>query len=69
MSFSQVIAELPRLTVAERQQLIRRALELDDSPLSSADEALVESRLTSHRANPASSVPLAKMKKRLRSRA
>lgn len=66
MSFSQVIEELPRMTIAERQTLIRRALELDDAPLSPADEALVESRLAAHRANPDSSVPLAEMKKRLR---
>jgi hypothetical protein len=55
------------MTTAERQQLIRRALELDDAPLSSADEALVESRLAAHRAHPDSSVPLKEMKKRLRS--
>lgn len=55
------------MTTAERQQLIRRALELDDAPLSSADEALVESRLAAHRAHPDSSVPLEEMKKRLRS--
>jgi hypothetical protein len=67
MSFNQVIAELPRMTVAERQQLIRRALELDDAPMSSAEETLVESRLAAHRADPASSVPLAEMKKLLRS--
>ncbi|HEV2330622.1 MAG TPA: hypothetical protein VGY56_17715 [Verrucomicrobiae bacterium] len=59
MSFTQVIDELPRMTPAERQQLIRRALELDDAPLSSADEALVESRLAAHRADPESSVPKA----------
>ena len=62
MSFSEVIEELPRMTTAERQQLIRRALELDDVPLSSADEALVESRLAAHRANPDSSVSLSEMK-------
>jgi hypothetical protein len=55
------------MTMAERQRIIRRALELDDPPLSSADEALVESRLAAHRANPGSSAPLAEMKKRLRS--
>ncbi len=34
MSFNAVIAEPPRLTFEERQILIRRALELDDPPLS-----------------------------------
>jgi hypothetical protein len=67
MSFAQVLQELPALTVEQRQVLMRRALELEDSPLSDADEALVESRLAAHKKNPASSVPLDEMKQRLRS--
>ena len=65
MSFNEVIAELPRLTFEERQILIRRALELDDRPLSAADEELVEARLTEHHADPSSSVPLDELKRRL----
>ena len=68
MSFAQVLEELPALTVEQRQIVIRRALELDDPPLSDADEALIEARLAAHRANPESSVPLEEMKARLRSR-
>jgi putative addiction module component (TIGR02574 family) len=68
MSFNEVIAELPRLTFEERQILIRRVVELDDPPLSADDEALVEERLAQHHADPASSVPLDEMKRRLRSR-
>jgi len=67
MSFNEVIAELPRLTFEERQILIRRALELDDPPLSAADEELVEARLAAHRSDPNSSVPLNEMSSRLRS--
>lgn len=67
MSFAQVLEELPALTAAQRQVLMRRALELDDSPLSAEDEALIESRLAEHKSNPASSVPLDEMKRRLRS--
>jgi hypothetical protein len=68
MSFNEVIAELPNLTFEERQILISRALELDDPPLSPADEELVEARLAEHHADPSSSVPLAEFKDRLRSR-
>jgi putative addiction module component (TIGR02574 family) len=68
MSFNEVIAELPRLTFEERQILIRRALELDDPPLSAAEEELIETRLAAHHANPNSSVSLDEMKARLRSR-
>ena len=67
MSFAQVLEELPALTVEQRQVIIRRALELEDSPLSADEEALVESRLAAHKKNPASSVPLDEMKRRLRS--
>ena len=34
--------ELPGLTVGQRQLLVRRALELDEPPLSPADEKLVD---------------------------
>lgn len=65
MSFNEVIAALPRLTFEERQILISRALELDDPPLSPADEELVEERLAAHHSDPDSSVPLDEMKRRL----
>ena len=68
MSFNQVLLELPALTVEQRQLLIRRALELDDAPLSADDEALVESRLAALHDAPASAVPLEEMKARLRAR-
>jgi hypothetical protein len=65
MTFNEVIAELPCLTFEERQILIRRALELDDPPLSAADEELVEKRLAEHHADPSSSVTLDELKQRL----
>jgi hypothetical protein len=67
MSFTELLEELPALTVAERQILIRRALELDDSPLSSHEEGLIDERLAAHRRDVDSSVPLDEMKKRMRS--
>ncbi len=69
MSFTQVLEELPLLTFEQRQLLIRRAMELDETPLSEADEALVGGRLAAHRADPSSSIPLEEVKTRLRSRA
>jgi hypothetical protein len=58
MSLSQLLEELPAFTFEERQLLIRRVIELDDPPVSEADEALVESRLADHHLNPTSSLPL-----------
>ena len=68
VSFTQVLAELPSLSVSERQLLIRRALELDQTELSPEDEALVTKRLAEHHRNPQSAISLDEMKSRLRSR-
>ena len=68
MSFTEVLQELSALTFEQRQLLVRRALELDDPPLSDADECLVESRLAALKDAPASVVTLDEMKSRLRSR-
>ncbi len=68
MSISQVLKALPDFTFEERQLLIRRVIELDELPLSEADEMLVESRLEGHRSNPTSSLPLETLKGRLRTR-
>lgn len=68
MSFNEVLAELPSLNVAQRQMLVRRALELDDPALSAQDEALVTERLAEHHRRPESSITLVEMKARLRSR-
>ena len=67
MSFAEVLEELPSLTFEQRQLLIRRAVELDESGLSANDEAIVESRLAGHKTNPDSSISLDEMKQRLRS--
>jgi hypothetical protein len=68
MSLSQVLEALLDFTFEERQLLVRRVLELDDPPLSEADETLVESRLAEHHLNPTSSLTLKTLKEHLRSR-
>jgi hypothetical protein len=68
MSFAQVLEELPALSVKQRQILIRRALELEEGPLSPEEESLVETRLDAHHKNPSSSLSLNEFKKRIRRR-
>ena len=68
MSFSQILEELPGFTFEERQLLVRRVIELDDAPLSEAEENLVESRLAAHHSDPTSSLPLETLRERLRTR-
>lgn len=67
MSFAEVLEELPALSLAQRQELVARAIALDDQGLSGEQEALVQERLDAHRAAPDSSVSFAEMKTRLRS--
>lgn len=68
MSFNEVLAELPSLTVEQRQLLMRRALELDDLPLSPAELALVEARLAEYRQNPQAALSLQEMEARIRAK-
>ncbi len=66
MSLSQVLAELPAFTVAERQMLVRRAIDLDEPPLMPADEELVRSRLSDHERDTSTAIPLEAMKAKVR---
>ena len=68
MSFAQVIEELPRFTAAERQELLRNVLELDDEVLSDSELALVEQRLAAYQADTASAVAAETMAERIRAR-
>lgn len=68
MSFQEVLAELPSLTVEQRQLLMRRALELDESALSQAVERLVEERRTEYLGNPSSGLSLEEMESQLRAK-
>lgn len=68
MSFNEVLAELPSLTVEQRQLLMRRALELDDLPLSPADESLLMERSAEYHANPSAAIGLDEMVNRVRAR-
>ncbi|MEI7864104.1 MAG: hypothetical protein WCI38_01940 [Chthoniobacterales bacterium] len=68
MSFAQVIKELPRFTVAERQELLRNVLELDDEMLSDSEVALVEQRLAAYQADTARAVAAETMAERIRAR-
>ena len=68
MSFNELLDELQTLTAAERQLVMRRALEIDDSPLSTAEELLVDQRLRDHKENAQAAITLGEMNSRLRSR-
>ena len=68
MSFAQVLEELPRFTVVERQELLKSVLELDEGGLSDSELALVEQRMAAYQADTSRAVAADTMAKRVRSR-
>lgn len=68
MKFKEVMAELPALTIEQRQLVMRRALELDHQPLSEDEQALARKRLAEYRQNPQSALSLQEMENRIRAR-
>lgn len=54
MSLTEILAEIPKLSFAERQQLIRRTIEFEDDELIPEEKALLDQRLKDFRRNPES---------------
>ena len=62
MSLTEILAEIPRLSFAERQELIRRAIEVEDEELTPEEKAILERRLEDFRSNPESGIPAEQLK-------
>jgi hypothetical protein len=58
MSLQEILAEIPRLSFADRQALIQHAMAVDDVPLSPEENALLDARMEDFRQHPATGVPL-----------
>jgi hypothetical protein len=54
MSLTEILAEIPKLSFAERQELVRRALEVEDHDLTVEEKEVLEERLADFRRNPSS---------------
>ncbi|MDP4845697.1 MAG: hypothetical protein NWR51_00405 [Akkermansiaceae bacterium] len=67
MSLAEILEELPAFSMAERQLLIRRAIELDEPGLSDAELSVVKSRLADHEADYSTAVSFEAMKEAVRS--
>jgi putative addiction module component (TIGR02574 family) len=57
MSLTEILAEIPKLSFAERQELVRRAIEVEDQDLTAEEKAILEERLADFRRNPSSGTP------------
>jgi len=62
MSFAEILDEIPRLSFAERQELVRRAIALDDSELTAEENALLDARMEDFRRNPDAGILLEELR-------
>jgi putative addiction module component (TIGR02574 family) len=62
MSLNEILAEIPKLSFAERQELVRRAIEVEDNDLTAEEKAVLDRRLEDFRRDPDSGVPAEQLK-------
>ena len=58
MSFAEIPSEIPRLSFAERQELVRSAIAVDDAELTAEETALPDARMEDFRRQPGAGIPL-----------
>ncbi len=68
MSFAEILDEIPRLSFAERQELVRRAVALDDSELTAEESALLDGRMEDFSRNPNAGIPLEELQSHIKQR-
>jgi putative addiction module component (TIGR02574 family) len=72
MSLTEILAEIPKLSFAERQELVRRAIEVEDQEVTAEEKAILDQRITDFRQNPNPGIPAEQLKdevlRRLKSR-
>ncbi|MCA1658375.1 MAG: addiction module protein [Verrucomicrobiaceae bacterium] len=61
MSLHEILETIPKLSFAERQQLIRRAIEADEE-LTPHEQAVLDARLKDFRPDPNQGVPAESLK-------
>ena len=58
MSLTEILAEIPKLSFAERQELVRRTIELEDDEITPEEKAILTERLEEFRHNPSSGIQI-----------
>ena len=61
VSFAEILEEIPNVSFSQRQELVRRAIALDDD-LTPEENALLDARMEEFRHNPDSGIPRDKLK-------
>lgn len=62
MSLTEILAEIPKLSFTERQELVRRAIEVEDGELTAEEKAVLDRRLADFHHNPNSGTPAEQLK-------
>lgn len=62
MSLSEILAAIPTLSFAERQQVVRRAMESESDELSAEESAILDERLEDFHKNPESGIAAESLK-------
>ena len=62
MSFTEILSEIPRLSFAERQELVRSAIAVDDAELTAEENALLDARMEDFRRQPSAGIPLEELR-------
>ena len=69
MSKAEILAELPKLTPAERQEIAIRIQEIGGNELTEAEKQILDRELADFERNPAAGSSWAEVEARIRSRA
>lgn len=56
MSLTEILAEIPKLSFAERQELVRRAIAIEDDGLTPEGNAILDQRLEDFQRNPSAGI-------------
>ena len=62
MSFAEILEEIPNLSFAQRQELVRCAIALDTDDLTPEENALLDARMEDFRRNPGMGIPLEQLR-------
>jgi putative addiction module component (TIGR02574 family) len=62
MSLTEILAEIPKLSFAERQELVRHAIAVEDHDLTTEEKAVLDERLEDFRRNPNSGISAEQLK-------
>ena len=68
MSFAEILEEVPHLSFAQRQELVRCAIAMDDSELTSEEDALLDARMEDFKRNPNAGIPLERLREHIAGR-